>query len=98
MAPNRVVAKKRKQFYDGWLPAEDNQELPRSPRIALESSLIVVAKDQTPACPCQNHISELLAHLYALYVAYQSAHWCAMSDSYYGDHLLYKRLYEDFQD
>lgn len=42
--------------------------------------------------------SVLLANLQALYVAYQSAHWCSSGQSSYGDHLLYQRLYEDVRD
>lgn len=40
----------------------------------------------------------LLASLHALYVAYQSAHWCSSGTMSYSDHLLYQRLYENVRD
>lgn len=39
-------------------------------------------------------LQELLAHLHALYALHRSAHWTASGASYYGDHLLFMRLYE----
>lgn len=36
----------------------------------------------------------VLAGLRAQYWSYQEAHWCVMGPSFYGDHLLFQRLYE----
>lgn len=38
--------------------------------------------------------ASLLAHHRFLYLAYQNLHWTAHGSSYYGDHLLFQRLYE----
>jgi DNA-binding ferritin-like protein len=37
----------------------------------------------------------LIAHLRTLYFTYQFAHWKSQGEQYYGDHLLFQRLYED---
>lgn len=39
-------------------------------------------------------LSVALVHLKHLYALHQNHHWTAMGDSYYGDHLLFQRLYE----
>lgn len=36
----------------------------------------------------------VLAGLRAQYWSYQEAHWCVMGPTFYGDHLLFQRLYE----
>lgn len=41
--------------------------------------------------------STLLANLQALYTAHQSAHWRSKGDNFYGDHLMYQRMYEGIQ-
>lgn len=38
--------------------------------------------------------SKLLAYLQGLYHTYQFMHWQVSGDNYYGDHLLFQRLYE----
>jgi DNA-binding ferritin-like protein len=40
----------------------------------------------------------LLADLQALYAAHQSAHWRSSGDSFYGDHQMYQRMYEDIRE
>lgn len=40
----------------------------------------------------------LLPYLRALYQMYQHMHWKSSGDNYYGDHLLFERLYEDVQE
>jgi DNA-binding ferritin-like protein len=39
-----------------------------------------------------------LASLKAARDHYQEAHWCSCGDSFYGDHLLYERLYESVEE
>ena len=39
-------------------------------------------------------LSVALVHLKYLYALHQNHHWTAMGDSYYGDHLLFQRLYD----
>jgi len=39
-------------------------------------------------------LSVLLVHLKYLYTLHQNHHWTAMGDPYYGDHLLFQRLYD----
>lgn len=41
---------------------------------------------------------QILSELRALYIAYQSAHWTAGGGTFYGDHLLFQRLYGNVQD
>ena len=38
-------------------------------------------------------LSVVLVHLKYLYALHQNHHWTAMGDPYYGDHLLFQRLY-----
>jgi starvation-inducible DNA-binding protein len=40
------------------------------------------------------HLSQILACLRAQYLSYQTSHWQVTGPSYYGDHLLFQRLYE----
>jgi DNA-binding ferritin-like protein len=42
-------------------------------------------------------LSSLLAHLRFVYFVHQFHHWTASGDSFYGDHLLFQRLYEASQ-
>ena len=40
-------------------------------------------------------LATLVALLRAVYQTHQASHWQTRAKSYYGDHLLYQRLYED---
>lgn len=40
-------------------------------------------------------LSVVLVHLKYLYALHQNHHWISMGDPYYGDHLLFQRLYGD---
>jgi DNA-binding ferritin-like protein len=40
------------------------------------------------------HLSVVLVHLRFLYLVHQTHHWVAKGDSFYGDHMLFQRLYE----
>lgn len=40
------------------------------------------------------HLSVVLVHLKHLAAVHQNHHWTAVGDPYYGDHLLFQRLYE----
>lgn len=40
-------------------------------------------------------LSVVLVHLKYLYALHQNHHWVSMGDPYYGDHLLFQRLYGD---
>lgn len=42
-------------------------------------------------------LSVLLVHLRFLYFVHQTHHWVSKGDSFYGDHLLFQRLYEETQ-
>lgn len=42
-------------------------------------------------------LSVLLVHLRFLYTIHQTHHWISKGDSFYGDHLLFQRLYEETQ-
>lgn len=42
----------------------------------------------------QECLGDMLAILRAQYLSYQTSHWQASGDSYYGNHLLFQRLYE----
>lgn len=45
----------------------------------------------------QEHLCSLLALLRAQYLSYQTSHWQVSGDSFYGNHLLFQRLYEAVQ-
>lgn len=40
------------------------------------------------------HLSVVVVHLKYLYALHQNHHWTAMGDPFYGDHLLFQRLYD----
>ena len=44
------------------------------------------------------HLVHLLAYLRAMYLSYQTSHWQTKGPTYYGNHLLFQRLYESVQD
>jgi len=43
-------------------------------------------------------LAKLLVHLRALYQLHQDAHWKSQGPAFYGDHLLFQRLYEETQE
>lgn len=45
-----------------------------------------------------SHLAHLLAYLRAMYLSYQTSHWQTKGPAYYGNHLLFQRLYESVQD
>lgn len=55
--------------------------------------------------PCKTEVSQevinefqwLLALLRAQYLSYQESHWTSTGPNYYGQHLLFQRLYESVQ-
>lgn len=59
---------------------------------------VVLVSAETTASPLMLSLKELLARLHALYAIHRSAHWTAWGESYYGDHLLFQRLYEVLDD
>lgn len=61
----------------------------------LKESIIVVADSGVENNENCQVWMQIISDIKALYTAYQSAHWSAKGDSYYGDHLLFQRLYED---
>jgi DNA-binding ferritin-like protein len=44
-----------------------------------------------------SHLAHLLAYLRAMYLSYQTSHWQTKGPAYYGNHLLFQRLYESVQ-
>ena len=49
---------------------------------------------QSWGCIPYAELSALLVELRFLYMVHQTHHWIAKGDCYYGDHLLYQRVYE----
>lgn len=43
------------------------------------------------------HLAHLLAYLRSMYLSYQTSHWQTKGPTYYGNHLLFQRLYESVQ-
>ncbi|NBQ99351.1 MAG: hypothetical protein EBT79_02250 [Actinobacteria bacterium] len=43
------------------------------------------------------HLVNLLSYLRAMYLSYQTSHWQTKGPTYYGNHLLFQRLYESVQ-
>jgi len=43
------------------------------------------------------HLAHLLAYMRAMYLSYQTSHWQTKGPTYYGNHLLFQRLYESVQ-
>lgn len=43
------------------------------------------------------HLAHLLSYLRAMYLSYQTSHWQTKGPVYYGNHLLFQRLYESVQ-
>lgn len=47
---------------------------------------------------CEDTIASVLYHLNALSLMHRSAHWQVRGDTFYGDHLMFERMYEDIDD
>ena len=71
----------------------------------IEESLVVVSTEPNLNIMTDNMVSEwggipypqlsvVLVHLKYLYSLHQNHHWTAMGDPFYGDHLLFQRLYD----
>ena len=54
---------------------------------------IIVVPGQPTVDPVRLVLTELLCRLHALYAIHKSAHWQVVSEPYYGDHLMFQRLY-----
>lgn len=83
-----------KILYKGWLPVDDelDDSSEKESRLHLEAIVAMVA---IPREAMVDAWSGILSGLYALGVAIQSAHWRSLGESFYGDHLMYQRMYED---
>ena len=46
----------------------------------------------------RRHLCDVLACLRAAYLSYQTSHWQVIGGSFYGNHLLFQRLYKSVQD
>lgn len=68
----------------------ENQLVPPDPNVCITFDNMV-AQWGSVSHP---QVSVLLVHLRYLYFVHQTHHWTAKGDSYYGDHLLFQRLYE----
>lgn len=76
-----------------------------SEMMKLEPSVAVISVEPNLHIMTDNMMSEwggvpyaqlsvILVYLKHLYALHQNHHWVAMGDPYYGDHLLFQRLYE----
>src|SRR5574338_1167848 len=59
---------------------------------------VVSADDATEQSSYLDCLHDLLVRLHALYAIHRSAHWQTSGASFYGDHLLFQRLYEPLDD
>lgn len=50
---------------------------------------------RAPTKVSKDNLAELMSYLKALRECYQTMHWTARGSHYYGDHLLFERLYND---
>ena len=55
---------------------------------------VVVVMGEPTVDPVRMVLVELLCRLHALYSIHRSAHWQVVGEPYYGDHLLFQRLYK----
>ena len=89
-----------KVLYRGWLPVDDelDDSSEEASRLHLETMVAMVAVPQGAQlsnASMTDAWSGLISGLYALAVATQSAHWRSLGESFYGDHLMYQRMYDD---
>ncbi len=83
-----------KTLFKGWLPVDDELDgtSEDEARLHLEA---VVALVSVPESACNDAWSGVISGLHALAVSTQSAHWRAIGENFYSDHLLYQRMYEE---
>ena len=85
-----------KVLYRGWLPVEDEvddtgDDVSRLRLEAVEALKMVV---KTTQVSLSEMLSGIISDLQALAIAQQSAHWRSLGTSFYGDHLMYQRMYD----
>ncbi len=81
-----------KLLYRGWLPVDDDVDAPDHERLKLESVVVAVA---TSTSVGPDPWIGLLSSLYALSVAHQTCHWKSCGEPFYGDHLMFQRMYDE---
>jgi len=63
-------------------------------RKQVDPSMVAPLIEKTPEDEAYGWLGELFAVMKALYLSHWDAHWKVMGDSFYGDHLLFSRMYE----
>lgn len=66
------------------------QQVPSDPNVSIVFDNMVAAWGSAP----YPQLSVVLVNLRFLYLCHQTHHWISKGDSFYGDHLLFQRLYE----
>ena len=93
-------AEKKKFFQDNPEFAEMNENPPESVlkvREELKNKKNAYVETQN-LDEVRNCLSHILAALRAQYMLYQTLHWQAKGPNYYGNHLLFQRLYESVEE
>lgn len=92
MKKRHVLVRKIKDVnYDGWQQKNIGRDDTGEFESKLHSEAVVEVGITIVMMP--DALVNTLVHLQTLRTAYQSAHWCSSSESFYGDHLLFERLY-----
>lgn len=97
----KEIRLKEKLSYNGWLPMDDEvddtpADAARLHLEALEAIRFMVRSEVDGQHG--NGLSDVLGALHALSICYKTAHWLSNGENFYGDHLLFQRLYEDISD
>jgi DNA-binding ferritin-like protein len=84
-----------KVLYRGWLPVDDELDDTSEEDLRLHlEALAVVVRTVTPASQTLEALCTILTSLQALASGHQAAHWQSAGEAFYGDHLMYQRLYD----
>jgi len=88
----------RKILIDEWNPILEEEELglPMSQHQRDKQAYMDASPMQREAV--RRYLCDVLAVLRAQYLAYQTSHWMVVGGSFYGNHLLFERLYKSVQE
>ena len=75
-------------IYIARTPEDEKEIMKNLYKVAKQFQYKLAQNDMSP-------LADLLAVLRAGYLIQQTHHWQSKSDVYYGDHLLYQRIYEE---
>jgi DNA-binding ferritin-like protein len=87
-----------KEKYKGWLPSHDEISDATAKTLKEAIRIMSMAQQDVTTVSSSELFAKLISGLYALYTLQRIAHWRSSGEMFYGDHLMYQRMYEATND